>query len=158
MPVTSARHVLETADLGSYWSSVPAVRMARGLYKRAAAPDGWPLMVAGPIVGLMIALWMTAPDWGARPPGGNDTLAHIVRAQFVSGHIINHGLVDGWDPGFIVGYEEFLFDGPGLSWAVYLTRLLTFDTLSFTGAIKVIAVGSLRSFRRSSPSLPALSA
>jgi len=99
-------------------------------------------MVAGPIVGLIIALWMTRPDWGARPPGGNDTLAHVVRAQFASGHIINHGLVDGWDPSFIVGYEEFLFDGPGLSWAVFLTRLLTFDTLSFTGAIKVIAVGS----------------
>ncbi len=140
--VTSARHALATADPGSYWSSVPAVRVARGLYKRMAAPDGWPLMVAGPMVGLMIALWMTAPDWGARPPGGNDTLAHIVRAQFASGHIINHGLVDGWGPSFIVGYEEFLFDGPGLSWAVYLVRLLTLNTLSFTGAIKVIAVGS----------------
>jgi len=90
----------------------------------------------------MIALWMTVPDWGARPPGGNDTLAHVVRAQFASSHLINHGLVDGWGPSFIVGYEEFLFDGPGLSWAVYLTRLLSFNTLSFTGAIKVIAVGS----------------
>jgi hypothetical protein len=100
-------------------------------------------MVVGSIVGLVIALWMTVPDWGARPPGGNDTLAHVVRAQFASGHIINHGLVDGWDPSFIVGYEEFLLDGPGLSWAVYLTRLLSFNTLSFTGAIKVIAVGSI---------------
>ncbi len=99
-------------------------------------------MLAGPIVGLLLALWMTAPDWGARPPGGNDTLAHVVRAQFASGHLINHGLVDGWDPSFIVGYEEFLFDGPGLSWAVYLVRLVTFDTLSFTGAVKVVAVGS----------------
>jgi hypothetical protein len=107
-----------------------------------SAPDGWLLMLGGPVVGLMIALWMTAPDWGPRPPGGSDTLAHIVRAQFASGHIINHGLVDGWDPSFIVGYEEFLFDGPGLSWAVYLVRLLTLNTLSFTGATKVIAVGS----------------
>jgi hypothetical protein len=140
--VASARETLATADPVGYWSEVPAVRVARGLYQRMSAPDGWLLMVAGPIVGLIIALWMTAPDWGSRPPGGNDTLAHVVRAQFASGHIINHGLVDAWDPSFVVGYEEFLFDGPGLSWAVFLTRLLTFNTLSFTGAIKVIAVGS----------------
>jgi hypothetical protein len=140
--VTSAREALATANPASYWSQLPAVRVARGLYHRVAAPDGRLLMVAGPIVGLLIALWMTGPDWGSRPPGGNDTLAHVVRAQFASGHLINHGLVDGWDPSFIVGYEEFLFDGPGLSWAVYLVRLVTFDTLSFTGAIKVIAVGS----------------
>lgn len=138
----SARGALATADPVGYWSGLPAVRAVRGAHRRLAGPEGWLLMVVGPVVGLIIALWMTVPDWGARPPGGADTLAHVIRAQFASAHLINHGLVDGWDPSFIVGYEEFLFDGPGLSWAVYLTRLLTFNTLSFTGAIKVIAVGS----------------
>ena len=138
----SAREAVATADPVGYWSRVPAVRAVRERYQRIADPDGLFLMAVGPIVGLLIALWMTVPDWGPRPSGGADALAHVIRAQFAANHLINHGLVDGWGPSFIVGYEEFLFDGPGLSWAAYLVHLVTFGTLSITGSIKVIAVGS----------------
>jgi len=138
----SARAAVAIADPVGYWSRVPAVRAVRERYKRSAAPEGWFLMAVGPIVGLLIALWMTVPDWGPRPSGGADALAQVIRVQFAANHLINHGLVDGWSPSFIVGYAEFLFDGPGLSWAAYLVHLITFGTLSFTGAIKLIAVGS----------------
>ena len=119
-----------------------SARLLRRVLDRALARDSRVLLVAGPLVALGLALWMTSQDWGLRPPGGDDTLAHVVRAQFAASHLINHGRVDGWDPSFIVGYQEFLFDGPGLSWATYVVRLLTLNTLSMVGAMKVVAVGS----------------
>ncbi|HYA44324.1 MAG TPA: hypothetical protein VED59_01860, partial [Acidimicrobiales bacterium] len=122
-------------------ASLHRLNLRRAL-KRAVASDTRFLLFIGPAVALGLALWMTVPDWGPRPPGGDDTLAHVIRAQFAANHLINHGRIDGWDPSFIVGYQEFLFDGPGLSWAAYVVRLLTLNTLSISGAIKVVAVGS----------------
>ncbi|MGH9224541.1 MAG: hypothetical protein ACRD2W_12370 [Acidimicrobiales bacterium] len=105
--------------------------------------EGWTGLTGALIVALLLGLWMTAGAWGDRPPSGEDTLAHLARAQFALRELLPHGRIDGWHPGFIVGYQEFLFTGPGFTWAVGLVRVLSLGLLSVPGAFKVVFIGSL---------------
>jgi hypothetical protein len=129
------------ADGGRRPSPSPLDRV-RVLASRLQRPSPALVLFVAPAVGVVIALWLSHGVWGGRPPAGDDTLAHVIRAHFASTQLLNHGRLDGWDPSFIVGYQEFLFIGPGFTWAVVLVRLLTLDLLSTTGAVKVVAVGS----------------
>jgi hypothetical protein len=104
---------------------------------------GTSLGMTGPLtVALGLALWMTAGAWGNRPPSGEDTLAHLVRAEFALRELFPRGRLDGWHPGFILGYQEFLFIGPGFTWAVALVRVASLGQLSVAGAFKVVFIGS----------------
>lgn len=105
-------------------------------------PDGALAYVGGLVVAVVLGLWLSAPAWGGRPPGGEDTMAHLSRARFAIDNLITHGRVDGWDPTFILGYQEFLFIGPGFTWAVFAVRTLSLGLLSTTGAFKVVVLGS----------------
>lgn len=96
--------------------------------------------VVGSAVAVGLAVWSTHGAWGGRPPGGEDVMAHLVRADFGIGELVNHGRLDGWMPRFYLGYQEFLFNGPGLTWLVAGLRGLTFGALSNTGALKVAGV------------------
>lgn len=69
-------------------------------------------------------------------------MAHLVRADFGIPHIVNEGRLDGWFPRFVLGHQEFLFNGPGLTWAMALVRGLTFGALSNTGALKAVTIAS----------------
>jgi len=100
-----------------------------------------PLGCVAMAVGL--SLWLSHGAWGSRPPSGDDTMAHLSRARFAIHHLVPHGRVDGWDPTFILGYQEFLFIGPAFTWAVFALRVLTLGLLSTTGALKVATLGSL---------------
>ncbi|MDQ4143656.1 MAG: hypothetical protein M3198_07910 [Actinomycetota bacterium] len=95
-----------------------------------------------PIVGVAIALWLTAGVWGARPPGGDATLGHLILAEFSIDHILGEWQLDGWSPRFNLGYETFLILGPGFFWAVGLVKLLSLGLLSTAGAFKVVVVTS----------------
>ena len=87
-----------------------------------------------------LGAWITAPAWGARPPSGDDVMALAVRTDFGVHDLLAHWRLDGWSPRFLVGYQHFLFYGPGLMFAVTVVRLLTLNQLSTLGAIKVIGI------------------
>lgn len=110
--------------------------------RRGLTGDGVAL-VGGVLVALAVGLWLTAGAWGGRPLSGDDTLAHLVRAEFAIEHLIPRGRVDGWHPGFILGYQEFLFLGPGLSWGTAIVQGLFIGLLSTGGALKVLTIGTL---------------
>jgi hypothetical protein len=90
----------------------------------------------------MLALWLTAGLWGREPPSGDDTMAHLVRAQFTLDELVPHAQLDGWQPRFGLGYQQFLFYGPGFTWAVLLLHWLSLGLLSVAGAFKVAAIAS----------------
>jgi hypothetical protein len=98
--------------------------------------------LAGPVAGMVVAFWLLAPVFGGRPPAGEDVMAHLVRADFGIPHLVARGRLDGWFPRFVLGHQEFLFNGPGLTWLMALVRAATFGALSNTGALKVVCIGS----------------
>lgn len=96
---------------------------------------------AGPVVGMVAALILVLPVFGARPPAGEDVMAHLVRAD-VGIPLVTDGRLDGWFPRFFLGHQLFLFNGPGLTWLLALVRGVTFGALSNTGALKVVCIAS----------------
>jgi hypothetical protein len=98
--------------------------------------------VVGCVVAVGLALWSTGGAWGGRPPHGEDVMAYLVRADFALPHLVAHGRLDGWFPRFYLGYQEFLFNGPGVAWAMGAARGVTLGALSNAGALKVIGVVS----------------
>jgi hypothetical protein len=76
----------------------------------------------GVVVGVVLALWSTAGAWGGRPPHGEDVMSYLVRADFALPHLVAHGRLDGWLPRFYLGYQEFLFNGPGVAWSMGAAR------------------------------------
>ena len=99
--------------------------------------------MAGVAVAVAAALVLVRGVVGGRPPAGEDVMAHLVRADFALPHLVAHLRTDGWLPRLVLGQQEFLFNGPGLTWLVGLVRLLTLGTLSTTGALKVVCVVSV---------------
>jgi hypothetical protein len=69
-------------------------------------------------------------------------MAHLVRADFGIPAIVGEGRLDGWFPRFALGHQEFLFNGPGLTWLMAVVRAATFGAVSNTGALKVVGVAS----------------
>ncbi len=97
-------------------------------------------MWAGIVVAVVLALWSTAGAWGSLPPHGEDVMSYLVRADFALPQLVAHGRLDGWFPRFYLGYQEFLFNGPGVTWAMAAARGVTFGLLSDAGALKVAGV------------------
>jgi hypothetical protein len=109
----------------------------------------WPeskVMMAGLVVAIGLALWLTAGAWGDRPPAGEDTMGHLVLTQFAIDELFLRGRIDGWQPRFMLGFELFLFMGPGLAWAVAALQALSLGQLSTLGAFKVVDLGSFVAF------------
>ncbi|HZQ77829.1 MAG TPA: hypothetical protein VFE55_10895 [Acidimicrobiia bacterium] len=111
-------------------------RAARGL-------RGVPAGGAGPVLAAVLALFLVRGVVGGRPPAGEDVMAHLIRADFALPHLVAHLRPDGWFPRMVVGQDEFLFNGPGLTWLVGLLRTLTLGALSTTGALKVVSVAGV---------------
>ena len=53
-----------------------------------------------------------------------------------------HGRLDGWFPRFVLGHQEFLFNGPGLTWLMALVRAVTFGAASNEAALKAVSAAS----------------
>ena len=115
--------------------SVPDWRERRWWWARLASSPG--LLVA-----VLLAVWLTSGLWGREPPSGDDTMAHLVRAQFTVDELVPRAQLDGWQPRFGLGYQQFLFYGPGFSWAVVVLHWLSLGLLSVAGAFKVAAIAS----------------
>lgn len=96
--------------------------------------------LAGCGIAVALALWTTRGVWGDGLPAGEDVIAHLVRLDFGVSELVARGRLDGWLPRFYVGYQEFLFNGPGLVWAVGVLRGLTAGVMSNTDGLKVIGV------------------
>lgn len=99
-------------------------------------------LYGGVIIAVLIALWLTSAVWGGRPPAGDDVTGHLSRANFAVRQLMARGRIDGWNPQFILGYQEFLFLGPGFTWAVGLVKWLSFGSVSIEGAFKTVTLGS----------------
>lgn len=96
--------------------------------------------VVGAVVAGALAVWSTRGAWGARLPSGEDIPAHLVRFDIGISQLVAHGRLDGWLSRYYLGYQEFLFQGPGLTWAVAALRGVTLGVLSNPGGAKVIGV------------------
>ena len=94
------------------------------------------------MVAVAVAGWLTHGLWGAGPLPGDDTMAHLVRAEFGARWLAPRGRLDGWQPNFGLGYEQYLFLGPGLSWTVAGVHWLSLGLVSVAGAFKVVVIGS----------------
>jgi hypothetical protein len=70
-------------------------------------------------------------------------MAHLVRADFGISRIVAEGRLDGWFPRFVLGHQEFLFNGPGLVWLMALVRAVTFGAASNEAALKAVSIASL---------------
>jgi 6-pyruvoyl-tetrahydropterin synthase related domain len=93
---------------------------------------------AGLVAAVALSLWMVANLWGPGPPSGDDTMAHMVRAEFTIRDLLPH--LDGWQPQFGLGYQQFLFYGPGFTWLVAMVHGLGLGLVSIAGAFKVATV------------------
>jgi hypothetical protein len=98
--------------------------------------------VGAAVVAVAVAGWLTHGLWGAGPLPGDDTMGHLVRAEFGARWLLPRGRLDGWQPNFGLGYEQYLFLGPGLSWAVALLHWLSLGLVSVAGAFKIVVIGS----------------
>lgn len=83
---------------------------------------------------------MTWGIWGPGLPGGEDTSAHVVRTDYALSQIFANAQIDGWQTSFGLGYQEFLFAGPGFSLAVALVKVLSLGLLSTLDAFKATIV------------------
>jgi hypothetical protein len=95
-------------------------------------------MAVGLVAAVGLTLWMLAGLWGPEPPSGGDTMAHLVREEFAIHQLLPR--LDGWQPRFGLGYQQFLLYGPGFTWLVALVHWLGLGALSVAGALKVAAV------------------
>lgn len=97
---------------------------------------------AGLAVSVLVSIWLTWGIWGAGVPAGDDTAAHVVRAEYAMEHFFTAGSLDGWQSSFGLGYQQFLFIGPGFSLLVATIQVLTLGTMSALTATKVATVVS----------------
>lgn len=141
MVATHSRPVRDRDEVDFTWL-VQRCRQAGGWAGRHRVSRDRIVLVGGGLVAVILAAWLTSGAWGGRPISGDDSMAHVVRAQFAFRNLITHGRVDGWDPSFIVGYQEFLFIGAGFSWTVGLLHAVSLGALSITGAVKVVTLVS----------------
>src|SRR6266511_834739 len=97
--------------------------------------------VVGCVVAVVVALWSTRGAWGGRPPHGEDVMAYLVRADFGLPQLVAHGRLDGWFPRFYLGYQEFLFNGPGVAWSMAAVRGVTLGALPVAMAFLARSLG-----------------
>ena len=112
-----------------------------GAARRTRHVDGDTLTLwLGAATSVGLSIWLTWGIWAAGLPAGDDTAAHVVRADYAMEHFFTAGTLDGWQSSFGLGYQEFLFIGPGFSLLVATIQLLSFGTLSALTATKLATV------------------
>ena len=109
--------------------------------RRRREPDSFVLW-GGVVVSILLSVWLTWGIWAPGMPAGDDTAAHVVRADYAMEHFFTAGSLDGWQSSFGLGYQQFLFIGPGFSILVGLVQLLSFGAISALGATKIATVVS----------------
>src|SRR5262247_1078220 len=107
----------------------------QGEWWMAVSPTG-----VGVLEATVVAIFSRRGAWGVLPPHREDVMAYLVRADFALPQLVAHGRLDGWFPRFYLGYQEFLFNGPGVTWAMAAVRGVTFGVLSNAGALNVVGI------------------
>jgi hypothetical protein len=107
--------------------------------RRLADPDT-AVLVGGLTISVLLSIWLTWGIWAPGMAAGDDTAAHVVRADYALQHFFTAGSLDGWQSSFGLGYQQFLFIGPGFTILVSLIQLLSFGALSPLDATKVATV------------------
>jgi len=102
--------------------------------------------VGGPIVAVATAVWLTFPAWGPTPFAGVDVTAHVIRVTFGVEQLVARGRLDGWSPDSFLGFQHFLFRGPGLTWLVAMVRALGFGRLTTVEAFNAVVLGAFVAF------------
>jgi hypothetical protein len=83
---------------------------------------------------VVLSVWFTWGIWATGVPVGDDTAAHYVRTQYAIDNLFANGLLDGWQSSFGLGYQEFLFVGPGFTMMAALLKVLSLGGLSTVDA------------------------
>lgn len=94
------------------------------------------------VLAVALAVWMSSGAWGGQPAPGEDAMGHLVLSRFGVSHLFAHGRLDGWSPNFLLGFETYLFLGPGLALLTGLVHVLSLGLVSVTGAFKFVDIGS----------------
>jgi hypothetical protein len=102
--------------------------------------------VGGPIVAVAIAVWLIFPAWGPVPFAGVDVTAHVMRVTFAVEQLVARGRLDGWSPDSFLGFQHFLFRGPGMAWLVAAVHALAFGRLTILEAFNAVVLGSFVAF------------
>ncbi len=89
---------------------------------------------------MVLSVWFTWGIWATGVPAGDDTAAHYVRTQYAIDNLFANGLLDGWQSSFGLGYQEFLFVGPGFTVVAALLKVLSIGGLSTVDAFKLTVV------------------
>src|SRR5262245_31552567 len=95
----------------------------------------WPLLTTA------ISLWTLRHAFGGGLLKGTDIVGTLERIQYGVHDVVASGRLDGWYPRSMVGYQEFLLYGPGLTWLVGAVGVSTLGLLSTAGALKVVIIG-----------------
>lgn len=91
---------------------------------------------------LLIAVWALRFLAGGELAPGNDITGHLQRSAFGIDDVFLEGRFDAWYPASMLGYQLFLFYGPGLTVLTGLADLLSFGLLSDAGAIKAVLIAA----------------
>lgn len=94
----------------------------------------------GALASVLIGIWALRFLAGGELAPGNDITGHLQRSSFGLREVFLEGRLDAWYPGSMLGYQLFLFYGPGLTVLIGLADLLTFGLVSDAGAIKMVLV------------------
>lgn len=116
----------------------------RPWWDRVTRRSAWPAWAnAAAILGVVVVtLTQLHPNllFLATTTAGGDTGAHVALPKFLESHLLTHGQVTGWDPGWYDGFPlyTFYFPLPGLV-TVVLNAVVSYDV-----AFKLVTVlGSL---------------
>ena len=94
----------------------------------------------GYAVAASLAVWLTWGIWPDGPPVGDDTIAHLIRADYAIRNFVLYGRLDGWQPSFALGYQQHLFIGPTLTWLTALIQVASLESMSTLVAFKAVIV------------------
>ncbi|WP_436794930.1 hypothetical protein [Actinospongicola halichondriae] len=95
---------------------------------------------AADVITVLIAAWALRILPGGELAPGNDITGHLQRSSFGLREVFGSGRFDAWYPSSMLGYQLFLFYGPGLTILIGLAHVVTFGLVSDAGALELVLV------------------
>lgn len=94
------------------------------------------------VLTVVIAAWALRILPGGELAPGNDITGHLQRSSFGLREVFGRGHLDAWYPSSMLGYQLFLFYGPGLTVLIGLADLATLGMVSDAGALEMVLVAT----------------
>lgn len=92
------------------------------------------------VTSIAVALWSLRHLLRPGAPIAPDVPGHLQRIEFGISQTLSRRTLDGWFPGAMLGYQEYLMYGPGLTWMVAAMRILSVGHLTPDDALKAVTV------------------